>query len=104
MFERYPKSGKRMLGEQKATTFASASGSVGTEYQRKGSSDRYPASGHKGPNSRHTSREKMRSPYHTAGGSKQVSASYPDKKHQGFPSEGVQNKLVSPTSRPPKKA
>jgi len=102
MYETYPKKGKSMLGEQTSAKFAPAK--AAPEYQQVGSSDRYPAKGHKGPNTRRTSSERTRSPYLNGGGSKQVSATYPAKTHSQFGSEKVKNSLVSPTSRMPKEA
>lgn len=100
MYETYNKKGRRMVGEQTSAKFAPDGASPG--YQQVGSKTSYPSKGHKGPNSRHTSREKVRSPFATAGGSKQVSASYPNKNHAAFPSEAAKNTLVNPTSRHPK--
>lgn len=100
MYETYPKSGKRMLGEQQSAKFAPAKASP--EYQQVGSSTSYPSKGHKGPTSRQRSHEKGRQPWINGGGNKQVSASYANKTHGSFKSEQVANKLVSPTSRPPK--
>jgi len=95
------KTGKN-IGEQHGAKFAPAS--AAPEYQQVGSSDRYPDHGHKGPMSRRTSRENMRAPFLNGGGNKQVSAHYAFKKHGAYPSEGAKNTLISPTSRPPKKA
>lgn len=104
MYETYPKNGgPRMLGEQKATTFAKGSGTVKSEYQQVGSSDRYPTKGSHGPSDRHQSMEKARAPFAKAGGQAMVSASYPSKGQKKFATD-AKNKLVSPTSRPPKKA
>lgn len=63
----------------------------------------YPSKGHKGPNSRHVSRETARAPF--ANGSGTTShPTYAGKGHAKFPSEGTRNVIKSPTSGMPKEA
>jgi hypothetical protein len=103
--ETYPKPKTpygRTIGEQKDAKFAPDGASP--EYQQAGSSQSYPDRGAKGPNDRHDSRQKSRSPFINGRGNKQVSAFYPKKVHSKFPSEGAANKLVAPMSRKPKQA
>jgi hypothetical protein len=102
MYETYPKKGQRMLGEQTGKKFAPDGAKP--EYQQVGSKDRYPAKGHHGPLSRHASSEKARKPFLSAGGNKQVSATYPAKTHAKFGTEKAANKLREPMNCSVKKA
>jgi hypothetical protein len=63
----------------------------------------YPARGHKGPNSRHVSREQTRAPFINGSGTTSH-PSYPGKTHAKFPSEGARNVIKTPTSGMPKEA
>jgi hypothetical protein len=93
----------KKVGEQHGTKYAPDG--AAPEYQQVGSKTSYPdKSGTHGPNKRHKNKETPRNPYLNGGGNKQVSASYASKTHANFGTEGARNTLISPTSRPPKKA
>ena len=100
---KYSGKSAKKLGEQESKTFVSGSSSVGTEYQQVGSSRKYGnRTGPMGPNKRHKNHLKPRGPFLNGGGNKQVSASYANRTHGGFGTEGARSTLVPPMSRPPK--
>lgn len=90
----------KKVGEQHSKQFLSKSAQP--EYQRVGSKDRYPDRKTDSATSTHKSSHKYRNPFLNGGGSKQVSATYPNRTHSNFGTEKGKNTLVSPTSRPPK--
>lgn len=90
----------KKVGEQHSKKFAP--GSASPEYQQVGSKTSYPDKSTDSARSTHKSTHKYRSPWLNGGGSKQVSASYSNKTHAGFKSEGAKNTLMSPMSGKPK--
>lgn len=91
----------KKVGEQQSKKYAPSSASP--EYQQVGSSRTYGnKSAPSGPNSRHESKTTPRGPYLNGGGNKMVTASYSNKTHANFGTEGVKNTLVAPMSKPPK--
>ncbi len=100
---KYSNKTAKKVGEQQAKTYVSGSRSVPTEYNQVGSSRTYGnRTSPMGPNKRHKNHLKPRGPFLNGGGNKQVSASYANRTHGNFGTEGVSNKLVEPHSRPPK--
>lgn len=89
----------KKIGNQKDAKFAPCS--AAPEYQRRGSSDRYPDNKVWGKTQTRVSKQKGYKAV-SGGGSKQVSAYYPNKIHGKFESESVSNKLVPPMSGSPK--
>lgn len=90
----------KKVGEQHAKKFAPDG--AAPEYQQVGSKDRYPDKGKDSASNTHKSKHQYRNPYLNGGGSKQVSASYANKTHAGFKSEGAKNTLKAPMSGQPK--
>lgn len=103
MFEtKYSGKTPKKYGEQHGASFAPDR--AAPEYQQVSSSDRYPNKSKDSGRGTHKSTHKNRNPWLNGGGMRQVSATYRKKIHSMFSSEKCRNTLISPTSRPPKKA